>query len=183
MRRQVTTTGAGTKGNAATVTALAAATRRGNGNGAGTNGTAARQPRGGTTRLPAAPPAQARPRIPWQALRARRRPNVPQCPDVFGTFDIVNTDGSCVGVDKNTPQEIKAPTSPASRTSSATRPVNGGAALDENGDFAGEKLYSAPLQRQRAPASGTRVEERMTVKLRRPEATRARLCSTANKQR
>jgi hypothetical protein len=96
----------------------------------------------------------------------------PACPDkIFGSYDIVNTQGSCNGFNENASQSITGTdvACAAHFVSIAPNPggsgaINGGAQLDENGNFTGATLYLG--KNQRTPCSGKwdPVEERMTVK-------------------
>jgi hypothetical protein len=91
------------------------------------------------------------------------------CPNVFGNYDIVDTAGSCAGLNKDAPQSIQGTDVACyahfvSVSAIGGTAVNGGAALDENGNFSGASLYFG--KSQRSPCSGTwnQVDERMTVK-------------------
>jgi hypothetical protein len=173
--------GGGTKGNGG------AGNGAGNGNGGGTKGNGGNgnpgggsnggggNPGGGTTANDGGMPNAGAPTEPMAGMPgagmpgAAGAPNPPGCPDVFGAYDVVNADGMCDGLGKNAPQLIQGTDVACfahfvSIPVSGNPAVNGGAALDENGNFSGSKLFFGNKERQ--PCSGVwdQVEERMTVK-------------------
>ena len=96
-------------------------------------------------------------------------PAGPQCPDVFGTYDIKSRDGTCGTLNNNAPQSIEGTDVACfahfvSAPAVGAKGVNGGAALDATGNFKGATLYLDSTQR--SPCSGMWNEgnARMTLK-------------------
>jgi hypothetical protein len=81
----------------------------------------------------------------------------PACPDVFGVYDIASADGTCGNLDVDAMQEIAGTDVAcfAHFVSVGDGPdgINGGAALDESGNFEGAMLYLDTAQR--SPCSGS----------------------------
>jgi len=97
----------------------------------------------------------------------------PLCPDIFGSYTITNVDGgqNCSGIGKNANQSIAGTDVAcfAHFVSLAANPgvptgVNGGVALDENGDFKGATLYLNGKQRTQCSGVWEANNERMTIK-------------------
>lgn len=173
---------AGTKGNGGNGNTAGSGNTAGNGNtaGSGTAGTKGNggsgNPGGGTTGNGGSMPNAGAPTDPMAGAPgaagmpgAAGAPNPPQCPDVFGAYDVVDTNGMCDGFGKNAPQLIQGTDVACfahfvSIPISGNGAVNGGAALDESGDFSGAKLFFG--NKERMPCSGVwnQAEERMTVK-------------------
>ena len=79
------------------------------------------------------------------------------CPDVFGLYDIASADGTCGSLNVDAMQEI-AGTNVACfahfvSTGDGPDGINGGAALDQSGNFEGAMLYLDTAQRN--PCSGS----------------------------
>jgi hypothetical protein len=152
----------------------------GNGNGAGTGNNAGNggTSSGGTASTDGGTPSAGAPTDPMAGSAgtagdtgAAGAPNGPLCPDIFGSYDVVDTAGNCDGVGKNAPQLIQG-TDVACFAhfvslvvgGGGNPAVNGGVAVDQDGNFSGVKLYFG--MKERSPCMGTwnEAEERMTVK-------------------
>ena len=80
------------------------------------------------------------------------------CPDVFGTYEINNANGSCGDLDEDAPQEIRGTTQACalhfiSVVDGGPPAVNGGATLGPDGTFSGATLILGTMTR--SPCSGT----------------------------
>lgn len=80
------------------------------------------------------------------------------CPDVFGSYEIKDKEGTCNGLNKDAPQTIEGTTSACaahfvSTPASGAQGINGGADIDAQGNFKGSKLYLNETQRN--PCNGT----------------------------
>jgi hypothetical protein len=150
----------------------------GNGNGAGTGNNAGNggTSNGGTASTDGGAPSAGAPTDPMAGAPgaagdtgAAGAPNGPLCPNIFGSYEIVDTAGNCDGFGKNAPQLIQG-TDVACFAHFISLPpvgnaaVNGGAPLDQDGNFSGVKLYFGMKERSPCMGSWNEAEERMTVK-------------------
>lgn len=90
------------------------------------------------------------------------------CPDVFGTYEIRNTAGTCGNLNENAPQAIRGTTQACflhftSVVDGGIGAINGGATLGADGTFSGATLIEGTATR--SPCNGTwdAQQEEMTV--------------------
>ena len=151
----------------------------GNGNGAGTANNAGNggNSSGGTASTDGGAPSAGAPTDPMAGAPgaagdtgAAGAPNGPLCPDIFGSYEVKDAQGNCDGFGKNAPQLIQGTDVAcfAHFVSIVVGPgnaaVNGGAALDQDGNFSGIKLYFGKTERSPCMGTWNQAEERMTVK-------------------
>ena len=90
------------------------------------------------------------------------------CPDVFGTYEIRNTSGTCGNLNENAPQAIRGTTQACflhftSVVDGGIGAINGGATLGADGTFSGATLIEGTATRSPCSGSWDAQQEEMTV--------------------
>jgi hypothetical protein len=167
----------GTKNTAGNANAGGTKNTAGNANAGGTKNTAGTGNNAGTANLGGATNAGAPSDAAGTAnggcssdcTGAGGGPDVPLCPNVFGTYKIKDKAGTCNGLNKDAPQSIQGTTNLCaahfvSEPPNGAEGVNGGASIDASGNFTGAMLFLDMTQRN--PCSGTwnAQDETLTVK-------------------
>ena len=94
--------------------------------------------------------------------------SVAACPNVFGTYTITSSDGTCGTLNENAAQSIQGTDVACFAHFVSTPPagaqgVNGGAALDMNGNFTGAMLYLDNVKRNPCNGTWNAAKQTMTV--------------------
>jgi hypothetical protein len=90
------------------------------------------------------------------------------CPDVFGTYEINNADGSCGDLNEDAPQEIRGTAQACflhfiSVVDGGVGAVNGGATLGPDGTFSGAMLTLGTAVRSPCTGSWDANQQELTV--------------------
>ena len=92
----------------------------------------------------------------------------PGCPDVNGSYKIIDMVGTCGNLNDDAPQSIASTVTSCiahfvSEAPAGVAGINGAVELDAQGNFTGAKLYEGPVQRSRCSGYWDAEEETMTI--------------------